>query len=64
MANVKVRMLVSLAGERFVVDHGQEYECDAAEAKRLIDAGFAEPVASKAKTQSRESKVAVAGRAD
>jgi hypothetical protein len=63
LAKVKITMLVSLAGESFAVNAGDLYECDQAEAARMIAAGFAEPVASKPR-DSRESKRPVSARKD
>lgn len=56
-------MLVSMAGGDFVVNAGEMHECDAAEAKRLIEAGFAEAAESR-KVESRESKKPAAKRGD
>lgn len=44
---MKVRLLASLAGpERFHdAQAGEEWECDAEEAKRLVERGMAEPLA-------------------
>ena len=59
----KVRMLVTLAGSNGVWDAGDTYECDDAEAGRLVAAGFAErmqPV--KPKTESRPSRKPVESR--
>lgn len=36
-----VILKTGLAGPRFALAPGDEYECDAAEAHRLVDAGFA-----------------------
>jgi hypothetical protein len=64
VAKVKIRMLVSLAGENFAVTAGDVYECDPAEAARMIEAGFGEPVATSPAKDSRESKRAVSARKD
>lgn len=40
-----IRLLTSLAGPRGAWTTGDVYECDEAEAGRLIAAGFAEPIA-------------------
>lgn len=40
---MKVKLLVSLAGAQTWVP-GDEYECGAEEAARLLEAGFAEPL--------------------
>lgn len=38
-------MLVSLQGPTLSLEHGDEYKnCDPAEAKRLVEAGFAVPI--------------------
>lgn len=37
-------MLVGLSGPTFTRNPGDEHECDDAEAKRLIAAGFAVPI--------------------
>ncbi len=37
-------MLVGLSGPAFTRNPGDEHECDDAEAKRLIAAGFAVPI--------------------
>jgi hypothetical protein len=39
-----VRLLVSLSGANGSFNAGDEYECGADEAGRLIEAGYAEPV--------------------
>jgi len=44
---VKVKLLTSLASARSVYSAGDEYECSADEAQRLIDKGFAETVRTK-----------------
>jgi len=55
---MKVRMLQSLSGPEYALRVGDEAEFDADEAKRLVEAGIAEPVAGeKKKPVSRESKV-------
>ena len=42
---MKVRMLVSMAGNTFTRDAGTTCEIDDIEAMRLCDVGFAEPLA-------------------
>ena len=42
---MKVRMLVGIAGPDRSAAPGEEWECGKEEAARLIDAGFADPVA-------------------
>lgn len=42
---MRVKLLTSLAGARFVFNAGDEYECSAAEAARLCEKGFAVPIA-------------------
>jgi hypothetical protein len=37
-------MLVGLSGPTYTRDPGDEHDCDDAEAKRLIAAGFAAPI--------------------
>lgn len=44
---MKVKLLVSLSGANGAFDPGDLYECDKAEAGRLIEAGFAEAVQAK-----------------
>lgn len=45
---MKIRMLVSLAGPEYALDAGQETDrFDDAEARRLIEAGYAVPVPEK-----------------
>lgn len=44
MAQMKIKMLVSRSGADGAVDAGDEIEVDAAEAKRMIEAGQAQPV--------------------
>lgn len=41
---MKVRLLTSLAGAYGAYSSGDEYECSADEAGRLIERGFAEPI--------------------
>jgi len=40
----KVRLLTSMAGINFSHNAGDEIDCNAAEAKRYIDAGIAEAI--------------------
>lgn len=55
---MKVRMLTGLAGVHYSVSPGDLHDVDAAEAKRLIDAGIAEPVKTVAKKiETTEAKV-------
>lgn len=58
---MKVRLLVSMAGTEASWNRGDEYECSAAEAQRLIDAGSAEIIRSatpeKAVTKPKEKAV-------
>lgn len=44
---MKLQMLVSMVGPRLALEPGDEYVCGDAEAKRLIEAGFAVPVSSR-----------------
>lgn len=53
---MKVRMLQGLSGPTVNVRPGEEHECDAEEAKRLIAAGFAEPTKSQRKTATKETR--------
>jgi len=41
----KVRLLTSMAGVDFSHNAGDEIDCNAAEAKRFIENGIAEPIA-------------------
>lgn len=43
---MKIKLLVSLAGDDFALSPGDEYECSDAEAIRHIEAGNAVPVAA------------------
>lgn len=56
---MKVRLLTSLAGAGGAFSAGDEYECASGdEAKRLIDAGFAEPIrGAKVETTDAAPKV-------
>lgn len=58
---MKVEMTVSMAGPDVAWNAGAEYDLDADEAKRLIDAGYAVPV-GKPKPTTRESKTKVESR--
>lgn len=40
---MKVIMLTSMCGPTITLSVGDAYECDAEEAKRLIEAGYAKP---------------------
>lgn len=43
---MRIKMLVSLQGPTLSLECGDEYmNCDPAEAKRLVEAGFAVPIA-------------------
>lgn len=44
---MKLKMLTSMSGPTLTLAPDDEHEFEAAEAKRLIEAGFAVPVASK-----------------
>lgn len=57
---MKVKLLTSLAGATLSHAKGDEYPCDAAEAKRLIEAGFAEPVAGGRKSETTVKTVTAA----
>lgn len=41
---MRLRMLTRLSGADLLLKRGDEHSFDAAEGKRLVDAGFAEPV--------------------
>lgn len=41
---MKVKMTVAMAGDPMIIP-GDEYECDDSEAARLIEAGYAIPIA-------------------
>ena len=43
---MKVRLLTSMAGIDFSHNQGDEIDCNEAEAKRFIEAGIAEPIAT------------------
>lgn len=43
---MKVKMLVSVAGAGYTLAPGDEHEFSAAEAKNMIEAGYAVPVAA------------------
>lgn len=43
---MKIKMLTSMSGPATQFNRGDEVEVDSAEAERLIEAGFAEPVRS------------------
>lgn len=49
MAAVKVKLLTGMTGAR-AWNPGDEYPCSAAEAARLIKAGYAEPIGKKVET--------------
>lgn len=54
----RVKLTTSMAGPAGSWNVGDEYECDAAEAARLIEAGFAEPIAEKRETATKPAPVA------
>lgn len=58
MANVKVRLLTSIAGENYAHNAGDEVTLDSTEAKRFLEAGLAEAVATRtaAKAEKRVVK--------
>jgi hypothetical protein len=45
---MRIKYLAGFAGNDFVIEAGEVRECEDAEAERLIDAGFAIPVADEA----------------
>jgi len=51
---MKVRMLTPIAGQGRSVDSDGLWECDAEEAKRLIESGQAVPVSESAETATIE----------
>lgn len=54
---MKVKLLTSISGPAGAFNVGEEYTCvDAAEAKRFIDAGFAEAIKEKAKKVETATK--------
>ena len=53
MANVKIRMLDSVAGTEFSASAGEEVEVDSKVAKAWLEGGLAEPVASRSKASKR-----------
>jgi hypothetical protein len=57
MANVTIKLTTSLAGPNFSHQPGDEITVDAAEAKRFLEAGLAEPVAKRT-AKSAEKRVA------
>ena len=50
---MKVKMTTSMGGPNGVLAVGDEYECDAEEAKRLIEKGFAEPAKAERKKATK-----------
>lgn len=57
----KVKMTTCLASADHVWNIGDTYECDDAEAKRMIAAGFADPIVEK-RVEKRPAKAAVESR--
>ena len=55
---MKVKMLVSMAGPDISRNVGDEIDIDDAEAKRLIEASFAIPLAPEPVTERRASRKA------
>jgi hypothetical protein len=55
MAKVKVRMLEGMASQDGSWIAGDEYEADAAEAKRMIESGAAEAIKPAAKTTTKKA---------
>ena len=53
---VKVRMLQSIAGPDLVAHPGDEVALEAAEAKRVLEAGLAEPVATRGGASGAEKR--------
>lgn len=56
MASVKIRLLSGIAGDNFSHAAGEEISVDSAEAKRFLEAGLAEPVATRT-AKSAEKRV-------
>lgn len=56
MAQVKVKLLSSIAGDNYTHEAGDEISLDSAEAKRFLEAGIAEPVATRT-AKSAEKRV-------
>lgn len=53
---MKVKLLIGRAGIGFVQNAGDEVDVDADEAKRMIAAGQAEPIAKTAAKRSKATK--------
>ena len=53
---MKVRMLTSMCGSTVNLAVGDTHECDAEEAKRLIAAGYAEPVKQEVRKAVKEKR--------
>lgn len=56
MAQVKIKLLTSIAGDNYSHQAGEEISVDSAEAKRFLESGQAEPVATRA-AKSAEKRV-------
>jgi len=56
MAKTQVRLLVALAGPKGSWQAGEAYECSEQEAARLIERGFAEPIAGQKGEENRTKK--------
>jgi hypothetical protein len=52
----KIKLLTSLAGIDFSHNAGDIIDCNDAEAKRYIDAGFAEPIETASKVEKATAK--------
>lgn len=56
---MKIRMLVGLQGPNLSLEAGDEYKnCDPAEAKRLVEAGFAVPIVADKKERAVKADMA------
>jgi hypothetical protein len=55
---MKIKLTTCLAGVDHVWNPGDEVEVEAAEGRRLVEAGFAVPVASRAAEKAAASKPA------
>lgn len=56
---MRIRLLTGMAGIDFSHNAGDEIDCNAAEAKRFIDAGIAEALTAPAKVERAVSKTKV-----
>jgi len=62
---MKIKFLISMAGHSHTWDRGQEYDVDAKEAARLVEAGYAVAVGAKPPPASKvETAAKVAPKAE